>query len=176
MKSNKPKIKTDMSGQLFCTGCGKAGFKTISHGYGHTGVCRGIDEIREALGPTLPPSSPSPSPLGSSPPSSKIPGIDLAIQKMMGIAPVAVASENFHRVQIAELQEQVETLKKMTTNHVSHLSGQMNGAIDFFESPVFKWGLVAVAIVAIFYILEKGDSKTKQSVGNKILDLAIKKI
>jgi hypothetical protein len=52
----------------------------------------------------------------------------------------------------------------------------MNGVSDFFEAPMFKWALVALAVVAIFYIVEKGDSKTKQSMGNKILDFAIKKI
>jgi hypothetical protein len=176
MKKVKPKIKTDKMGQFFCTGCGKAGFATISHGHGHLGVCRGLSEISEALGPTHASSSPSPYPLGGSPLSFHS-QIQKAAAAMTGVAAPAVAvADDFFRVHINHLEEKIDRLEKVATNHIPHLSGQMNGVSDFFEAPMFKWALVALAVVAIFYIVEKGDSKTKQSMGNKILDFAIKKI
>ncbi len=175
MKKQKPKIKTDKLGQFFCTGCGKAGFKTISHGHGHLGVCRGLSEISEALGPTLVSPSPSSSYLGGSPLSFNS-QVKSAAAAMSGVAlPVGAVADDFFRVHINQLEEKIDRLEKVATNHIPHLSGQMGGVTDFFDSSMFKWGLLAIAVVAVFYILEKGDSKTKQSVGNKLIDLAVRK-
>jgi tetrahydromethanopterin S-methyltransferase subunit B len=89
---------------------------------------------------------------------------------------VGSETENLHRVQISMLEEKIERLEKLTTNHIPHLSGQMDGITDFFQSTTFKWGMAIVAVIAILYIIDKGDSKTKTSVGNKLIDLAMKKL
>lgn len=176
MKKNKAKVKTDSNGQFFCTGCGKSGFRTIHHAYGHTGVCRGLEEITEALESSTPPSPPSPSPSSSSDGVAFSGEVKSAALAMTGAAPLGGLSENLLRVQISSLEDKIERLEKVATNHIPHLSGQMGSIASFFESPLFKWGLVAVAVIAVIYIVENGDSKTKQSMGNKLIDFAIKKI
>ena len=184
MKNSKPSIGTDNNGQIYCKNCGKAGFKTKSHAYGHTGVCRGIEGLKEALGSL----GPSPSPSSSSPLGREgIPGLHSAIKNMIGNSNQAVAIagigavaneslENYQRVQMAQMQDQIAGLKTITSNHVSHLSGQMGGISDFFESTKFKIALFIIAIGAVFYLLEKGDSKTKQKIGSDLLGYAMKKI
>jgi hypothetical protein len=105
------------------------------------------------------------------------PAIQSAIAAMIGTSAVGAVggAEAMLRVQNAELLNRLENVEKLAGNHIGHLNGAM-GVQDFFQSPTFKWALVIAAIAAVFYLLEKGDSKTRQGVGNKILDLAIKKI
>jgi len=172
-KSNKPKIRTDRDGKFFCTGCGRADFRNIHQANGHTGACRGPIQVSEAIGA---PSSPSP----SSPLAHLFGNQDFtdALTKMSGGVAV-VGDSNYSNILLGEiesLKEKIQDIQKATTNHIPHLNGSMNTYSDFFESNLFKLILAGLAVVAVLYIIEKGDSKTKQSVGNKILDLAIKKI
>lgn len=173
MTTKKIRIRQDTHGAWYCTECGKSGFKSKQSGNSHLTSCSGISGLMTNMvasshhhqATTIPES------LRTSEP------FQLAVKAMTAIP---VASNNNEtailRVQNAELFNRLEKVERLTGNHIEHLNGAMSGFKDFFESSKFKWALIGLGVVAIFYLFEKGDSKTKQIVSTKLLDLAIKKI
>jgi hypothetical protein len=87
-----------------------------------------------------------------------------------------LANNNIANVELAHLREELDLIKKTTTNHISHLSGMSGGFADVFSNPKIQIAILVIGVIAIFYILEKGDQKSKTSMGGKILDFAMKKL
>ena len=174
MAAKKNRIRQDIHGEWYCTECGKAGFKNKQSGNSHLSSCAGISGLMTAMvtpdhhqvtTTTIPES------LRSSEP------FQMAVKAMTAVP--LVANDNsmaMLRVQNAELVNRLENVERLAGNHIGHLTGAMSGVQNFFESPSFKWILLGLGVVALIYLFENGDSKTKQSVGTKLLDLAIKKI
>jgi hypothetical protein len=167
--NKKSSIGIDKAGQIFCKKCGKAGFKTKSHAWGHTGVCEGL-KVKS----TSPSPSPSPYPawIGESFREQVLSGA----AAMVGCGEVSIDSvENRLRVLSSQLEERIDALEQVTGNHFQHL-GSMIPNENFFESTLFKVILVGIAIVAVLYLIENGDSKTKQKVSGDLLGFAMKRI
>jgi hypothetical protein len=174
MTAKKNRIRQDIHGAWYCTECGKAGFKNKQSGNSHLSSCAGISGLMTAMvapdhhqvtTTTIPES------LRLSEP------FQMAVKAMTAVP--LVANDNsmaMLRVQNAQLVNRLENVEKLAGNHIGHLTGAMSGVQNFFESPSFKWILLGLGLVALVYLFENGDSKTKQSVGTKLLDLAIKKI
>jgi len=174
MTAKKNRIRQDIHGAWYCTECGKAGFKNKQSGNSHLSSCAGISGLMTAMvapdhhqvtTTTIPES------LRLSEP------FQMAVKAMTAVP--LVANDNsmaMLRVQNAQLVNRLENVERLAGNHIGHLTGAMSGVQNFFESPSFKWILLGLGLVALVYLFENGDSKTKQSVGTKLLDLAIKKI
>lgn len=177
MANKKNRIRQDVKGEWYCTECGKAGFKSKQSGNSHLTSCAGIEELSHLMAPGHHQATTT-----TTEPLSVVnnPVFRSAISAMIGPAPALAGAVDggmeMMRVQNAELMNRLENVERLAGNHLGHLSGAMAGPANFFESPAFKWVLVGLGVIALFYLLEKGDNKTKQAVGSKILDLAIKKI
>ena len=177
MTAKKNRIRKDIHGEWYCTECGKAGFKSKQSGNSHLSSCAGISGLMTAVvapdhhQATTTTTITIPESLRLSEP------FQMAVKAMTAVP--LVANDNsmaMLRVQNAQLVNRLENVEKLAGNHIGHLTGAMSGVQNFFESPSFKWILLGLGVVALIYLFEKGDSKTKQSVGTKLLDLAIKKI
>jgi hypothetical protein len=179
MANKKNRIRQDVKGEWYCTECGKAGFKSKQSGNSHLTSCTGIAGLSHQM---VASDHHQVTTTTTTRPLSVVnnPAVRSAISAMIGSAPVLAGAVDggmeMMRVQNAELMNRLENVERLAGNHIGHLSGAMAGPANFFESPTFKWVLVGLGVIALFFLLEKGDNKTKQTVGSKILDLAIKKI
>jgi hypothetical protein len=178
MANKKNRIRQDIKGEWYCTECGKAGFKSKQSGNSHLTSCSGISGLSHQM---VTPGHHQATTTTTTPLSVvSNPAFRSAISAMIGSAPTLAGAVDggmeMMRVQNAELMNRLENVELLAGNHIGHLSGAMAGPVNFFESPTFKWVLVGLGVIALFFLLEKGDAKTKQTVGSKILDLAIKKI
>jgi hypothetical protein len=182
MSNNKKnRIRQDIKGSWYCVECGKAGFSSKQSGFAHLTSCRGIDTVKDMLKGhhQATTTTTTMAPLTRVNDVLRVAGSMLAADPSVAIAGGGGAGEEelaLLRIQNAELLGRLENVEKLAGNHIGHLTGVANNVQSFFESPIFKWVLVIAGIAAIAFLLERGDDKTKQAVGSKILDLAIKKI
>lgn len=184
MQTKKNRIRKDINGAWYCTECGKAGFQSKQSGHAHLTSCSGIGAVKAMInGHQVPPSHHQATTTTTTSPliSVKNPALQTAIASMIALGPevggeVGGGDMAMLRVTNAQLMNRLENVERLAGNHIGHLTGAMSGVSDFFESPTFKWVLLGLGVVALFFLLEKGDNKTKQAVGSKILDLAIRKM
>lgn len=172
-KGFSPFAKMDKNGEYFCAKCGKAGFTERKKINGHIGGCNGTKDIVEELGGTT-------TTRGTTTTTTTTPftsAVTSAAAMMIGDSAVG---HYFNQVSApvldSSIDERLSRIERLTSNHISHLSGGMGGFNDFFSQPMVKLGLGIIALVVVFYIIERGDSKSKLSMGNKLFDFAVKKL
>jgi hypothetical protein len=173
-KGFSPYVKIDNNGEYFCGKCGKAGFTERKKINGHIGGCNGTKDLMEEMGTTTTTTS-----------ATRSGGFDSSLSEMISYGGLgsSIVGSSFGllgssplNLELARIREDMEMMKKFTTNHISHLSGLSGGLSDIFSDNRFKIAMVVVGVLILFYVLENGDQKTKVSMGGKLLDLAIKKL
>jgi hypothetical protein len=174
-KGFSPFAKIDDKGEYFCGKCGKAGFTERKKINGHIGGCNGAKDLLEELGTTTTTTAATTTQLGNfSSSASKMASYGLS-SSLVDSAFGLVGSSAMN-LELARMKEEMSLLKKTTTNHISHLSGLSGGFGDILSDRRVQVAIVVIGIVAILYILEKGDQKTKVTMGGKLLDFAMKKL
>ena len=176
-KGFSPFAKMDKNGEYFCAKCGKAGFTERKKINGHIGGCNGTRDIVEELGGTATTKGTTTTTTTTTAPPRFGPEITSAAAMMLSDLEVGHCFNQISSpVLDSSIGERLSRIERLTSNHISHLSGGMGGFNDFFSNSKVQVAILIFGVIAIFYILEKGDSKAKASMGGKILDFAMKKL